>query len=187
MMNKPRKIAFILLVLLQLGVLTFMISYQKHLLKTGTSILLECEPIDPRSLFSGDYVILNYKIHNLSQCIKSKECASLKPEEISDFEKGDTIYLALQTKEKNPFAQVVSYSKNFKKLKLKYPIIIKSIVTSWRTYRVSIGANHYYVPQFEGKKIEKEMKNVSAEVVISKNGKSALKKLFINNKEVVFK
>ena len=60
-MKSFSKIAFILIVVLQLASLGAMIAKRVHLLNTGKKILLKCEPIDPRSLFSGDYVILNYE------------------------------------------------------------------------------------------------------------------------------
>jgi len=46
-------------------VLVGMIGMKQWTLTTGTPVLLETAPVDPRSLFRGDYVRLNYKISRL--------------------------------------------------------------------------------------------------------------------------
>src|SRR3989304_856769 len=54
-----------ILITLQTLVLGAMIAMKQWTLSTGTPIVLETQPIDPRSLFQGDYVRLNYKISTL--------------------------------------------------------------------------------------------------------------------------
>ncbi len=46
----------------QAAVLGWMIWERAHLLSTGREIVLEVIPVDPRSLFRGDYVALGYDI-----------------------------------------------------------------------------------------------------------------------------
>ena len=67
MISKLRPILFILIVAAQVGVLGLMIFERQQLKEHGSLIRLECEPIDPRSLISGDYVILNYKISRFDE------------------------------------------------------------------------------------------------------------------------
>ncbi|MEZ4542249.1 MAG: GDYXXLXY domain-containing protein [Chloroflexota bacterium] len=68
------KVRIIILWLVTLGVLGF-VSYgiygKEALIRTGTPILLELAPVDPRSLIQGDYMDLRYKI-----------AADLDPEEL---------------------------------------------------------------------------------------------------------
>ena len=61
------KFAYLVLLVLTGGVLTSvnmkMMQYNA-VLNEGESVILEIEPIDPRSLLQGDYMVLNYTILN---------------------------------------------------------------------------------------------------------------------------
>lgn len=52
--------------LLQTAALGWMVLDRVDLLRSGTEIVLNTRPVDPRSLFRGHYVILNYEISTLS-------------------------------------------------------------------------------------------------------------------------
>ena len=54
--------ALIAIFLVQSAALGWMIWNRVMLLKTGREITLDVVPVDPRSLFRGDYVILSYPI-----------------------------------------------------------------------------------------------------------------------------
>ena len=59
----PRvRIAFILVVAAQLALLIGMVGFKEFTLQTGTDVVLQTVPVDPRSLLQGDYVILRYEI-----------------------------------------------------------------------------------------------------------------------------
>ena len=83
-----RGLKLVLVVLLQTVALVTMVGMKQYTLNTGTPILLETEPVDPRSLFSGDYVRLNYKISRLDVDKISKESREWKRHE--------TIYVTLK-------------------------------------------------------------------------------------------
>ncbi|WP_379138899.1 GDYXXLXY domain-containing protein [Paenibacillus sp. sgz500958] len=51
-----------IVILLQFGYLGVYVAQSETLLTTGTTLKLEIEPLDPRSLLQGDYVVLNYSI-----------------------------------------------------------------------------------------------------------------------------
>ena len=42
------------------------IGYKEYTLSQGQKILLKTIPLDPRDLFRGDYVVLNYEISQLN-------------------------------------------------------------------------------------------------------------------------
>jgi len=56
---------FMIIVLLQILVLTGMIAYRQYWVSTEERVLLRTVPVDPRDIFRGDYVNLNYEISNL--------------------------------------------------------------------------------------------------------------------------
>ncbi|MEM1200181.1 MAG: GDYXXLXY domain-containing protein [Pseudomonadota bacterium] len=58
-------LALVLTGLLQTAALAWMVLDRVQLLRTGTEIVLDTRPVDPRSLFRGHYVILNYEISTL--------------------------------------------------------------------------------------------------------------------------
>jgi uncharacterized membrane-anchored protein len=176
------KIVFIVVVSCQFLVLGGMIAKQVHLLKTGDVVLLKCQPIDPRSLFSGDYVILSYTISRFSE----EEFQQLNRYN-EDFEPKDSIYVALQQGKESKFWNAAAISHDRKKFKAEYPVVIKgSIRARWQQYQIRYGVESYFVPQFEGRRIEREISNASVEVAVSNSGESGIKRLFIGEEEVKF-
>jgi len=61
---------------------------QERILRTGQVVLLETQPVDPRDLLRGDYVILNYKISDVPGSLFSPPLATELPA-------GQTVYVAL--------------------------------------------------------------------------------------------
>lgn len=60
------RIKFIVLVLLQVLLLAGMIVYRANWIASGERILLRTVPVDPRDVFRGDYVSLNYEISTIN-------------------------------------------------------------------------------------------------------------------------
>jgi len=56
---------FIIIVLFQVLLLAAIIAYRQYWVATGERVLLGTEPVDPRDIFRGDYVTLNYEISSL--------------------------------------------------------------------------------------------------------------------------
>ena len=56
---------FIIIVLFQVLLLVGIIAYRQYWVATGERVLLGTEPVDPRDIFRGDYVTLNYEISSL--------------------------------------------------------------------------------------------------------------------------
>ncbi len=183
-MTRLQKILFIIVVLLQVGVLSFMIVNRVSLLEDGKKILLQCEPVDPRSLFSGDYVILRYKISNLPMELFTE--AKLLPKS------REFIYVGLKPDEQNKFHIPGAVSQHPDKLRQSYTVVIRGKVDyhsrfNAKTIPVKYGIEQYFVPQGKGKDIERKMADTSAEISVSENGEAAVSKIFIKDKEVDFR
>lgn len=56
---------FVVIIMLQVLLLTGIIAYREYWVRTGEKIVLKTVPVDPRDIFRGDYVHLNYEITNL--------------------------------------------------------------------------------------------------------------------------
>ncbi len=168
-------------VIAQLLVLCGMIVQREYLLSTGREILLDCAPRDPRSLMSGDYVILRYKINTVSKSLNIDS---------QDFEKEDQVYVALQRKDGEKYHHAVAMSKEFSKLDQSLPIIQGKVKYDWaNNYTIEYGIEQYFVPEGQGRWIETEPpENVSVVVNVSyQDGKSALKQLLIKDQPVQYK
>ena len=181
-MKKFPTLAFIIIILCQFLVLGSMIAKRVHLLRSGETVLLKCQPVDPRSLFSGDYVVLNYTISRFVE-----EHFQQLNRDNEDFKRNDTIYVALSKGLDDKYWDAVAVSRDRKKLTTEYPVVIRGIIRSdWQPYQIRYGVENYFVPQFEGKQIEREISNVSVEVAVAQSGESGIKRLFIDGKTVEF-
>jgi uncharacterized membrane-anchored protein len=180
-MNKTKKILFWVIVAAQLSVLAVMIAKQERLLAQGTKVLLKCRPVDPRSLFSGDYVILTYEISRLAN-------EKLPVKNSESFSDKQNIYVALEKDKVFTYYNAVEISSDLKKLAKRYPVVIRGTVTSaWdKEINIKYGVEQYFVPQNKGREIERNLSDVTVQVSIDKEGSSAISQLYINNKEVVF-
>lgn len=182
-MNKYRKIFLPVIVLLQLAILGSMIAKQEYILKSGSNVLLLCEPIDPRSLFSGDYVKLNYQISRITDLSGIK----LKPGENVSSVKEGMIYLALDKLPDDRFWKASAISTDIEWLRRDFKTIIRGRVSPGGIASgIKFGLEDYFVPQNEGRIIENDLNRVSVEVSVLPDGSSAISRLFINEKEVRF-
>lgn len=178
------KLRIAIIIALQSLALISIIAMRQYTLNTGTTVVLETAPIDPRSLFSGDYVRLNYKISS----IRIGEVSGDK-----DFKKNDCIYVIL--KEGDPYWQPVSVHHNKPAV---YPghVTIKGKVnhmgnpfwdgaTRKSNVNIKYGIESYFVPEGEGKGLErpKDDERIAILVAVDKYGNSGIKSLLVNGKE----
>lgn len=177
-----------IIVALQTVALLGMVGIKQYTLSTGSPIVLKTQPIDPRSLFSGDYVRLNYAISDLD---------IQKLEGDKTFARGDTVYVVV--KQGSEYWEPVSVHRD-------YPVtdtgqkVIKGKVQylnrdQWRSPKepaepikqvnVKYGIENYFVPENEGRELErpKPGETVSILVVVDKYGNPAIKAVRVNGVE----
>ena len=65
MTGKKLVISALVLALVQIGFLSWIIAGRAAILRNGKEVLLKVEPIDPRDLLRGDYIILGYEISRI--------------------------------------------------------------------------------------------------------------------------
>ena len=177
-MKPGTKILFIIFVAAQIGVLFFMAGRRELLLRNGTKIILKCEPVDPRSFFSGEYVTLQYTVSTIDEKLFTE--ADFSPKE------NDTIYVLVAKNEKTQYWTERKVSRTMITDIKNTEIVLKGVVDNPFSRRVRFGAEDYFVPQGEGKKIEENIRDCTAEVSVSTSGECALSKLFVDGKEVIF-
>lgn len=186
-----KKILYLIIVFWLL-IFSGFILYKEYTLRTGTEIILKTEPVDPRDLFRGDYVTLNYEISTLD--------LDAVPAEDPYFEYNDHIYLALELE--NGYGVPKKIYKNPPDDELYIKGTVKELIYDWEAYedsatteepyvkklRIEYGIESYFVPEGRGLEIESQQwtgrEGVSVKVVVDKYGNAVIKSLLIDGEEV---
>ena len=179
-------------IVLQSVALLGMIGMKQYTLSTGVPVVLKTQPIDPRSLFRGDYVRLNYAISRLvlDQIGGDKE-----------FQRGDAVYVVL--KPGDEYWEPVSAHRGYP-VAAAGQVVIKGKVQysshqrwqdpgpaptppppSARSINVKYGVENYFVPEGEGRELERPKPGeiMSIRVVVDKYGNPAIKAVLVNGVE----
>lgn len=83
----PLLARLLLLLVLQAGILGWMIWDRAQILETGQTVRLAVEPVDPRDIFRGYYVTLNYEISRIQPTLLGSN---------DNFAKDDIVYVVLE-------------------------------------------------------------------------------------------
>lgn len=168
--------------LLQTGALAAMILDRAHHVATGREIILPVVPVDPRSLFRGDYVILNYEISRASLSLLSGPA----PRE------SERLYVVLGRR-KNGGVETWSPIQ----LSRTWPSSVPAetvVLAGWavgrpftsvggtQEVRIRYGIESYFVPEGEGKDLERRVRagDMSVVVAVDGGGRGAIKGLVLD-------
>lgn len=173
-----KKSFVILAVILQLLVLAYMAGEREYILRNGKIIRLRTAPIDPRDMFRGDYVRLNYEISRIPvSMIKDADG-------VAEIKKGAKIYARLEEGPTGLYEMVAADLQKpqeglyltgripypYRKLQVGNPIWVK------------YGIEAYFVEQGKGREIEKKRGSrikvqvpLEMEIAVGPNGKSVTK------------
>ena len=187
-----QKKIFYLTIVFWLLLFSGFILYKEYTLRTGTEVVLKTEPIDPRDLFRGDYVILNYEISTLD--------LDEVPVEDPYFNHNDRIYLALTLEDGYGVPKKIYRNPPDNELYLKGTV--KQLIYDWeededgsivedpriKELSVEYGIESYFVPEGRGREIERQQwegeEKVDVKVVVDKYGNAVIKSLLIGGQEV---
>jgi uncharacterized membrane-anchored protein len=180
-----------LLVTVQVAALAAMIADKQWTLNTGTPVLLQTEPVDPRSLFMGDYARLAYPISRLH--LDGDDALGGD----KDFTRHDTVWVALRPAADGAKAVSVHHERSAVPadlLALKGEVQYASD-SDWdrtankavkrRTLQVRYGIEQYYVPEGTGRQIERPRggEKVSLRVAIDSRGKAGILAVLFDGQE----
>lgn len=177
-------------ILLLCGLTLVLVESRARILRSGTEVRLATAPVDPRDLFRGDYVILNYKISTLDLTAIDGD---------KTFERNQPVFVRVA-----PGADGLAEAKG---VYLARPAaaggaLLEAKVTSTgacvtnangdpdcnagrRAIRVSYGLESYFVPQGTGRAIETTDKaRIEIVAAVSGSGQAAIKRLLIDGKLV---
>ncbi len=136
---------------------------------TGETVVLRVVPVDPRDLFRGDYVILNYEISRIPS-----EGISGQLGQVGVFEQGRTVYVSLVPEDDGRHWRADRFS-----FEQPSGLSIRGTITRGR--RIEFGIESYFVQEGEGLKYERAVRDraLSARVAVAPDGKAALTGLVI--------
>lgn len=160
-----------------------MIISKEWTLSSGTVVVLDTIPVDPRDVFRGDYVDLRYTIGNI-------ELSKM----YSDIEKpmeGQRVYIVLEKKQKFWDAKKV-----LKNIPTDGSIAIQGRIINvyGNNIRMRYGIENYFMPEGRGKDIEElinqknsnSLSRVSVEIVVDKNCKPLIRNILVDDKPYKF-
>lgn len=164
--------------LVQTAILGYMVYDRASLIAGGREILLQTEPVDPRSLFRGDYVILNYAISNVSG-LPAEPAA--RP--------GELWHVTLQKGADGLWTRAALGRENPASLGPDQVAVRARVDYAWtdntgQNLRLHYGIESYFVPEGEGRDLEKLVGTESLAVVVAvaDDGRAAIKGLRIGDK-----
>ncbi len=158
--------------------LAMMVWDRVQILQNGTEIVLETRPIDPRSLFRGHYVRLNYDISNI------------KPETVKTdgkFKRGERVFVRLKPGMDGYWKAVAISQKPVPPQKNTAMIAGKIGHHSAKSINIRYGIERYFVPKTKALKLENINRDkVSLAVILrlSGTGTAAISGLMIDGKKI---
>lgn len=165
-MRRPARIFVLALGLaaLQVGYFGAMILGRANILRDGTEVRLAVEPVDPRDLLRGDYVVLAYPISRIDRSmIAGAGDGRLKDRAIYvRLARGDdgSFMLSAAALDEHPAAERLGNEIDLRGIVLREP-------GSGETIHVAYGIERYYVAEGEGRAIEEAMRQDRFEIVLA--------------------
>ena len=158
-MKKWASIAFWIVVAGQLVFLLGFIAVKEVSLRTGTEVVLQTVPVDPRSLLQGDYAILDYEIAAL-------------PAYLDDGARGKQVFVVLE--ESAGLWEATDYR--------TWPPSSSLVFINGRVDRpghLDFGIGTYFVPEGTGHIIERAQ-DVKVVVKLDADGNAIIKQVLVD-------
>ncbi len=180
----PKAVLFGIAILLQCVLLILMVADRTQILREGREVTLQTQPVDPRDLLRGDYVVLRYDISQLPAGALTGQPSA---------ERNPIVFVKLAPKANGVYEAV---SVHAAPVAVTAPeILIRGRVTyscgsSNRTFcdnlTIIYGLESYFVPEGEGKKLEQARNQQKLRVVaaVLPSGRAAIKRLLLDGEPV---
>lgn len=144
-------------------------------------MLLDVEPVDPRDLLRGDYVVLGYNISLISTDIISNGAQE------GDISREEApIYVRLRADDKGVFQPIAArYDAKPEQPLGEGEVDIRGTTHRWwvddtKMVAVNYGIERFYVPEGEGREIERDMsiRPFQMQVAVAEDGAAQIKAFY---------
>ena len=159
-------LAAVVVAIAQIGFLVSMITERAMVLRDGEEIVLSVEPVDPRDLLRGDYVTLSYNISRLPRSLFTESAPEPAPEN-GDRDDNVAVFVRLKADADGIFQPIAArfIEKPGAALSSGEIDIRGQTKARWSTGTgplfVNYGIERFYVPEGEGKEIERNLRQRS--------------------------
>ncbi|MEY9106394.1 putative membrane-anchored protein [Bradyrhizobium yuanmingense] len=183
----PKAVLFGIAILLQCALLVLMVADRMQILRNGVEVTLQTQPVDPRDLLRGDYVVLSYDISQVpAGALAGKVADARHP----------TVFVRLAPKADGVYQAV---SVHAEPVKVTAPeVLIRGRVGNYggscgddrRRFcdklPTKYGLESYFVPEGEGKKLEDARNQQKLRIVaaVLPSGRAAIKRLLLDGEAV---
>jgi len=182
----PLLLRYALAALVLCGLILVIVVQRAGILRSGQEVRLETAPVDPRDLFRGDYVVLDYRIGTVN----------LPSNVATAFRREQRVFVTLRPDESGK-AKAVAIAAEQPAV-TGSDVVIAGFVTTTsacplndagardcklgtRAIGVRYGLESYFVPEGEGKKIELTPRaRVEVVAAVAPSGQAAIKRLLID-------
>lgn len=176
------RVRIIILAALQTIALGWMIIDRQIMLDSSHVVTLKVVPIDPRDLFRGDYVVLNYDISRLDLA-KLAGTDTVAP--------GDTVYVRLQRTSDTSTPTTLSRTHaqaTDQEISLSAKVVSVDAPSEGREQFITLsyGIESYFVPQGTGLAIEEAARKgtITIDAAVDSRGRAAIKAIRQNGQPV---
>ena len=181
---KPSWMAIAVVAGIQTLALVYIVFDRVSLLASGREIVAEVIPVDPRDIFRGDYVVLNYTFTRTGEVPVPDGTAT-----------GDKLYVTLKPGTEPNTWEIVSAERSYPSTVAPGNVVLKGFAnyvsaktdTQPATASIRYGIESYFVPEGTGKELEELVrdKKIATVIAVGRNGEAAIKALVIDGKRVV--
>jgi uncharacterized membrane-anchored protein len=185
MLNLSSKalLGFVTVAGLQTAAIGWVVADRITLLKTGREVVLPIIPVDPRSLFRGDYVRIDFPITMVASDLFAKT---------DEPRRAATVFVTLQ-REGESWKPVAVADKR-PRVGADQTMLAGRLAHNWHNWwpvgqgpsmvRINYGIERYYVPEGKGLELENAArdKKLAVVVAVDGNGRSAIKGLIVDGR-----
>ncbi|MEY9180898.1 putative membrane-anchored protein [Bradyrhizobium sp. USDA 326] len=183
----PKAALFAAAILIQCALLVLMVADRMQILREGTEVTLQTQPVDPRDLLRGDYVVLRYDISQVPAGALAGKVADAR---------NPVVFVKLAPADGGVYQAVSVHAEPVAVTRPE--VLIRGRVANYggscgddrRRFcdklPIKYGLESYFVPEGEGRKLEQARNQQKLRVVaaVLPSGRAAIKRLLLDGEPV---
>ncbi|UWU92487.1 GDYXXLXY domain-containing protein [Bradyrhizobium sp. CB1015] len=180
----PKAVLFCAAILIQCALLVLMVADRMQILREGVEVTLQTQPVDPRDLLRGDYVVLRYDISQLpAGPLTGKPSGTRNP----------VVFVKLAPNASGLYEAVSVHAEPVAVASPEILIRGRVSYTCGTTspafcdkLTIKYGLESYFVPEGEGRTLEQARNQQKLRIVaaVLPSGRAAIKRLLLDGKGV---
>jgi uncharacterized membrane-anchored protein len=165
-----KRFRLLFIVAVQIAMLLSIVGKYHYIAASGMPVTLKTAPVDPRDLFSGDYVRLHYEISEINKRHLQQD--------IDDSLEDVPVYVVLE-KKAHPWFEAVGVYKEPPRLREGQALLRGTLLYQDKyagTLYIDYGLNRYYLPENTGKEWEQKS-SLLVDLRVTESGDAIIERL----------